>query len=189
MTDDEIKALLKKQEDANQAVLKDMTAKFDASEKRAKDAEEARNKEKEEAKKEAVKLKRADIDKLFNEAIEQKRFEPKVRERYAKMTRYDKDDAGCELVEIKDVEEYIKDNTRADFKAPKQGVTKEGTQDDEVAKLPIDKQIEHHAVLWCKAHNIDATKSENMATAGAAVLRGNKDLAVKYQRLHMPQEA
>jgi hypothetical protein len=187
MTDDEIKALFKKQDDANTAVVKELTAKFDAAEKRAKDAEEKSAKEKEERQKETIKLKRESIDKLFNGAIEEKRFEPKVRERFAKMTRYDKDDNACEAVDIKEVEEYIKDNTRADFKASKKGVTQEGDNADEDAKLPIDEQLNKKAVEWCKQHNIDATKMENLQQAGVAVLRGDKDLAVKYQRLHVKE--
>jgi hypothetical protein len=164
----EVEALLKKQREESDAVMAKLTARLDAADKRAADAEKERDEAAKKHKADNIKLKRTQIDALFNASIEAKTkggdfIEPAVREQFAKFSRYDKDDNACEAVEIKDVEAYIKDNV----------------------KMTPDAELLHRAKVRCKANGGDPSKPDDLMKASKEELRSNKELAVKYQRLHM----
>lgn len=184
MNEEDVKKLLAKQQEDNDAKFAALTSKLTASEKRAEDAEKARADEAKARKADATKFKRESIDALFNRGIADKAIDPKVREQFAKFSRYDKDDAACDAVDVKDVEAYIKENSKPVKASAKVG-TETGGDDADVSKLSIDRQVEHHALKWCRDHNVDGTDPANLANAGVAVLRADKDLAAKYQRLHV----
>lgn len=192
MDDKAIQELLKKQKEESDAVLAKLTARLDAADQRAAAAEKERDEAAKKHKADNIKLKRGQIDALFNAAIEAKTkggdfIEPATREQFAKFSRYDKDDGACEVVEIKDVESYIKDNLKKG--TVQASTTKEGDTDADLTKMSVDQQLTHKAKVYCKANNLDPAKSDDLQKAGVAVLRSDKEFAAKYQRLHMGGKA
>lgn len=184
----EVEALLKKQKEDSDKVLLALTARLDVADKRAADAEKERDEAAKKHKADNIKLKRTQIDALFNASIEAKTkggdfIEPAVREQFAKFSRYDKDDNACEAVEIKDVEAYIKDNVKKG--TVQAGATKSGTDDTDYSKMTPDAELLHRAKVRCKANGGDPSKPDDLMKASKEELRSNKELAVKYQRLHM----
>jgi hypothetical protein len=193
MDEKQIQELLKKQREESDATLAKLTARLDAADKRAADAEKERDEAAKKHKAENIKAKRTSIDALFNAAIEAKAkggdfVEPAVREQFAKFTRYDKDDAATEAVEIKDVEAYIKDNAKKGAKVAA-SATKEGDADVDYSKMTPDLELLARARIRCKANGGDPSKSEDVLKASKEELRSNTELANKYKRLHMGGKA
>lgn len=193
MTKEEVEALLKAEREASKLQFGALETRL----KTAEDAAVAANKRADEAEKarkqDALKDKRAAIVALFEVAIKAKDsgsdfIEPAVREQYAKFSRYDKDDAACEAVELKDVETYIKDNLKKGDPKLKAAATRQGESDD-ISGLPPDVQVHKLSLKWCRERNLNGTDPTALATAGSAVLRdpANKDLAAKFQRLHITE--
>lgn len=192
MDEKQIQELLKKQKEDSDKVLLALTARLDAADKRAADAEKERDEAAKKHKAETIKAKRGQIDALFNASIEAKSkggdfIEPAAREQFAKFSRYDKDDAACEAVEIKDVENYIKDNAKKGTKvnAGAGGDTKTGDDGVDYSKMTADVELLHRSKIRCKANGGDPSKMDDMMKASKEELRANNELAVKYQRLHM----
>lgn len=192
----ELEALLAKRDQENAAKFTAMEARVKAAEDAAAAANTARLAAEKAAKEAATKAKRAQIDALFEASVKAKEqggdfIEPKVREQYAKFSRYDKDDAACDTVELKDVEAYIKDNLqKGDPKlrmGRKSGETQTGVEDEDISGLPPDVQVHKLSMKWCRERNISAVDPVNLANGGSAVLRDpkNKELAAKFQRLHI----
>lgn len=191
----ELEALLKKRDDENAAKFGAMEARVKAAEDAATKANEARVAAEKAAKDQALKAKRGQIDALFEASIKAKDqggdyIEPRVREQYAKFSRYDKDDVACEAVEIKDVEAYIKDNLQKGdpkLRASAKTGTQVGEGDEDISGLSPDAQVHKLSLRFCRERNISGTDAANLALAGSAVLRDpkNKELAAKFQRLHM----
>lgn len=89
-------------------------------------------KAKEEVRKTKIEMSRAAIDRLFNSAIEAKTLEPKFREQYVKLTKYDKNDDFVLTADLAEVETFIKENSKAQAsRATDQG---SGKNEDEKGK-------------------------------------------------------
>lgn len=130
------------------------------------------------AKKQKIDMNRSTIDRLFNAAIEAKTLEPKVREAYVKMTKYDKSDEFASTVEIKDVEDYIKENSKKvdASRATKEGAGKEDEQGKKVSQIVYDRATK---LLAARNQKVDDINLRIKATA--EVLRSDKKLADAYK--------
>lgn len=194
MDEKQIQELLKKQREESDAAMAKLTARLDAADKRAEAAEKERDEAAKKHKADTVKAKRGQIDSLFNAAIEAKAkggdfIEPAVREQFAKFSRYDKDDAATEAVEIKDVEAYIKDNAKKGTKVAAAATTKEGDSEVDYSKMTPDAELLARSRIRCKANGGDPSKADDLLKASKEELRSNKELADKYKRLHMGGKA
>jgi hypothetical protein len=153
-----------------------LKAQLAASEERATNAEKA-------TKEQAVKFKREQIDARFNAAIECGALEPSKRESYTKMTKYDKDDARALEVDLKDVDDFIKDNSKEPTKLNAKKQTKEGSGGDEPTHAKTnDLEVTRRAVARCIEMKQDPTKYECVVNATRHVLSADKKLAAAYMR-------
>lgn len=137
-------------------------------------------------KKAEIKLKRDKIDELFNVAIEDGGILPKVRESYIRLTRYDKKDEAVEEIDLKEVKEYIKDNTdevalaASKKKKAKELATQQGSQDEDADK-PADVRLANRVKKVCASRGKDPLDATYAAQVAVEILREDKELATAYR--------
>ena len=179
---------------ALEAALPDAVAKETAPLKvQLKAAEDRATKAEEETKKTELKHKREQIDLKFNAAIEAGAIEPKVRESYIKMTKYDKNDVNVAEIDLKEVDDYIKENTNEDkvkakAKADAKGKTQTGEADDDADK-PSDVRLLNRVRKVCATRGKDPNDAAIAHSIAVEILREDKVLAKAYQTRQEPEAA
>lgn len=148
-------------------------------EEKLKLAEESRIRTEVEAKKQRIDMTRATIDRLFNAGIEAKTLEPAVRERYVKLTKYDKSDEFVSTLDIKDVEEYIKENSK---KVEAKKTTDAGSSGNEEEKgKAVGKIVYDRATKLLASRNQNVNDLNLRKSATVEVLKSaSKALARAY---------
>lgn len=186
----------KKLRDSVAATVSKLDAIQASNEKLAKDNEELRKQlqtQEENAKKERIEAKRKSIEKLFNDAIEAKRIEPAVREKFLRREPYDKNDKVVEALDVeKDVKAYIDEYAKdADAKIEAERKRQQTRGSDGAAATydatkPASGQLMAAAKAKAKAEGWDPNKQSDLHRAITATLRdpANKDLATAYKFNH-----
>jgi hypothetical protein len=170
---------------------KPLTERLEVAEKSAKEANEALVKANDEKKKNAIKLKREQIDELFNVAIEAGGIEPKVREAFARLTRYDKKDEAIEEIEMKEVKDFIEENTdkvklAAKKKEKEKLQTQAGAKDEDEGK-PADVRLANRVKKVALSRGKDHNNVAVTTAITLEILREDKTLAKAYQ-MQVPAE-
>lgn len=171
---------------------KPLTERLEVAEKAAKDANERAEKSDKEKKDAALKLKREGIEELFNAAIEAGGIEPKVREAYVRLTRYDKKDDVVEELTLKEVKDYIEENTdkvklAAKKKEKEKAQTKQGQPDEDEGK-PADVRLFNRVKKTALARGKDHNDPVVMQSITLEVLRDDKELAKGYRDMPTEEE-
>lgn len=174
MTEDEVKALLKKQEDALTekftAALKTTTAEIQAkADKQIADAQAAAAKDKAEAHRSLIKAK-------FESAVKAEALLPAKRESFYKFNRVD-DDASVIQIKLEDVDAYITEYADKTKLSRKQQTQSGGSVEHaDTNALEVTRRAEKLAVeRGGKAGNFD-----DLHTATKLVLSADKKLAKAY---------
>lgn len=182
MTEDEVKALLKKQADELTANFTSaLTAKTNEiqanADKQIKDAKDA-------AAKTAAEAHRNQIKAKFETAVKAEALLPAKRESFYKFNRVD-DDATVITIKLEDVDAYITEFAdKAKLAAASKIATKgqEGADPAE-ATLSAAQIVVHRARKLCFSRNQDPNKFEHINAATVEVLKADKALGESYKRL------
>jgi hypothetical protein len=135
---------------------------------------------------------RAKITGKFHEAVTAGRIEPKVREQFAGLTRYETDDDSCERVTIEQVDAYI-DSVGKPAKASRKPGTGGGTggggagDEADYSDLNPAEELKAKTFRYCRETNQDPNKYDVYLRASQQILRDDKDLAERYK--YMPLDA
>jgi hypothetical protein len=172
------------------------TAEAEAARKKAADdlAEFKRKQDDaaENARKDRVKHRREAITKLFNDAVEAKRIDPKAREQFAKLTGYETDDAAAERITDEQVKEHIDSVGKPAGKSgdktqhARTGGTAGTGDEPDYSQMTPDQELNDKAVRFCRSTNQDPTKYGVLLAATQHVLRTDSDLAERYK--YMPSD-
>lgn len=182
MTEDEVKALLKKQADELTAnftsALTAKTTEIQANaDKQIKDAKDA-------AAKTAAEAHRSQIKAKFETAVKAEALLPAKRESFYKFNRVD-DDVTVITIKLEDVDAYITEFAdKAKLAAASKIATKgqEGADPAE-ATLSAAQIVVHRARKLCFSRNQDPNKFEHINAATVEVLKADKALGESYKRL------
>lgn len=181
MTEDEVKALLKKQADELTtnftSALKAKTDEIQASaDKQIKDAKDA-------AAKTAAEAHRNQIKAKFETAVKAEALLPAKRESFYKFNRID-DDVTVMTIKLEDVDAYITEFAdKAKLSAIGKIATKVEGADPAEATLSAAQIVVHRARKLCFSRNQDPNKFEHINAATVEVLKADKALGDSYKRL------
>lgn len=182
MTKEEVEAMLKQHREATATEISTLKALVEAANKRAEDAEKAR-------KEDALKYKRQQITDRFEVAIKAGAIDPKVREKFSKLTGYENGER-AEEVTLESVDEFIKEHAKP-VKASARTTAAGGAEEEDAAeaKLSAAEKVVHRARKLCFSRQQDPTKFDHYNAAVVEVLKADPDLGEAYKRLEDAQAA
>lgn len=181
MTDDEVKALLKKQAEeltanftsALNAKTTEIQTNADKQIKEAKDA----------AAKTAAEAHRSQIKAKFETAVKAEALLPAKRESFYKNWRVE-DDITVMTIKLEDVDAYITEFAdKAKLAAANKVTTKVDGVDPLEATMSAAEKVVHRARALCFKRNQDPNKFEFINAATVEVLKADKALGDSYKRL------
>lgn len=177
VTKEELDRLLKQHKEAHDAEIAAMNTKIDASTKRADDAEKAR-------KEDALKFKRQQITDRFEVAIKAGAIEPKVREKFGKLTGYEAGERANDVT-LESVDEFIKEHAKPVTARSKPATAGGAAEADEAAeaKLSAAEKVVHRARKLCFSRNQNPTNFDHYNAAVVEVLKADPELGEAYKRL------
>lgn len=178
MTKEEVEALLRQHKEANDAAIA-------AAVKKVEDAAATRLAEEQKGRKEdALKFKRQQITDRFEVAIKAGAIEPKVREKFTKLTGYDAGERASDVT-LDSVDEFIKENSKPVKASAKPSTAAGGASEDDAAeaKMCAADRVVHRARKLCFSRNQNPAKFEHYNAAVVEVLKADPELGEAYKRL------
>ncbi len=129
---------------------------------------------------------RADIKRIFEEAISTERITPATRERFFKS--YKVETEAVMDIELDDVREFIKENETAEFRNKKKGrvITLSRSNDEAPDDMTPDVELLQRAKAYCRERDMDENDHNDLQKAVVAIFKSNRELGTRYK--FMPDE-